>query len=415
MLDQSQKLEILSRILQSPQFKDSRRSQELLQYLFDASLADKSPKEITIAMDFFGKAADFDPKSDPTVRVQINYLRKKLEHFYLVSKEPHEFRLDIPKGHYAVEFIPAPPASMALPAPRETRVIVLASVVVILSLVIAILLLTGNGRPVASASDLSGNPIWAEFSQPAGRPTLIVLGDYYFLFDKTIVSKPGVIVRFPQINSQEDLRVAIRQDPTFAQRYVQSDFTYLRPSSSWGLSEVLPVLRQTPGGYSLKLASQLTLDDLKTHNIVFIGSFKTLHSLNRILDHFEFQYQFAPASLTVKSERPDSGITFYPQNFRGGEYERDYAVIAKGLGPEGNTMLLILGFGDSGVLQAAKIAVDPSLTERIEENFGKRATAQPLYCNIVIEVEGINQTSFKWALKFFKRIQQLRAPSGAAR
>jgi len=85
MLDDQTKREILVRILESPQFKDSKRSQELLQYLVDATLANKSPKEITIAMDFFGKDASFDPKEDPTVRVQINHLRKKLDHYYLTT------------------------------------------------------------------------------------------------------------------------------------------------------------------------------------------------------------------------------------------------------------------------------------------------------------------------------------------
>jgi hypothetical protein len=411
MLDDQTKGEILARILQSPQFKDSKRSQELLQYLVDATLANQSPKEITIAMDFFGKDSSFDPKGDPTVRVQINHLRKKLDHYYLTTRDAHTHRLDIPKGHYAVQYEEVPEVK-GLPRPYRTAVVVLSILVALLCFTIVFLVFKRSPAPVSPAQSWSTNPLWSEFFEATGKPTLIVIGDYFFLFDKSFVNKPGVIVRYPLINSPEDLRTVARTDPVFARRYVQSDFTFLRPSASWGIAELFPILHEIPHKMSMKLASQLTLDDLNTFNIVFIGAFKTLHALNRILHHFDLQYQLSPAGVTLNSPPPDSAITFLARNVRGGEYERDYAVIVKGFGPEGNTVIFILGFGDSGVLQAAKIAADPSLPERIAATYGSEAIQTPFYCNLVIEAEGINQTGFKWALKYFRRFPASGPSSG---
>jgi hypothetical protein len=37
-------------------------------------------KEATIAADLYGKDAGFDPYDDPTIRVYVSNLRKRLEH-----------------------------------------------------------------------------------------------------------------------------------------------------------------------------------------------------------------------------------------------------------------------------------------------------------------------------------------------
>jgi hypothetical protein len=403
MIEKDQIHQIVAEILESPEFKDSKRSQELLQYLVQSTIDGKSPKEITIAIEFFGKDSGFDPKEHTTVRVQINGLRKEIKHCYLTTKNPRSHKLEIPKDHYAVEFVPSSNAAKTAPGSRRLTA-ALVTLIVALSSVIVWMVVDRHGKSVTSERSFATNPLWTEFLQPAGKPTLIVLGEYFFLFDKSFTEKPGMIVRNQRINSLENLRAATSKDPAFAKRYVQSDFTFLRPSAPWSVAEILPILGDAPQKTSLKLASQLTPDDLKQYNVIFVGSFKTLHKLNRILHHFDLKYQLLPPEFTINAQPPDSSITFHSENVRGGEYERDYAVIAKGVGPEGNTIMLILGFGDSGVLQAAKVAADRSLIKKIELEHGSASVAAPFNCILVIEAEGINQTGFRTALKYFRRV-----------
>ena len=67
----------VERVLQSETFRNAPSSRRLLRYLADHSLAaDSGPlKEYTIGVDAFGKPADYDPRIDSTVRIQIGRLR----------------------------------------------------------------------------------------------------------------------------------------------------------------------------------------------------------------------------------------------------------------------------------------------------------------------------------------------------
>jgi hypothetical protein len=70
----------------------------LFDYLLERSLANSAPKEIEVALNVFGKSADFDGSSDAVVRVYVHKLRRRLEEHY--SRSLGVSRLVIPKGDY---------------------------------------------------------------------------------------------------------------------------------------------------------------------------------------------------------------------------------------------------------------------------------------------------------------------------
>lgn len=397
MLDESEKKRILQEILDSPEFKDSRRYQDLLQFLVQETIAGRVPKEITIGTDFFRKGSGFDPKEDPTVRVYLNNLRKKLEHYYLTTEVPHSHKLEIPRGRYQVEF-----TSKELKPPEPTRrryPVVAVSAGVLCCIIIGFLL---RGLFIRSEEDgTAGNPIWAEFMKPGGRPTMIVLGDFFFLFERSADGQGGNFVRNYAINSLDDLKQLVKKDPSLSSRFVQSDITFLRPGATWGLTQILPILRKSPNGYSLKLASQFTVDDLKSNNIIFIGSVKTLYNLHKFLHVFGLEYRLSPNSFQVLGNQGDSVHVFSPTDIKGGNYEKDYAVVAKGIGPEGSTMLLLLGFAESGVIEAARSVVDDQTVTMITEKFQRSDVSRPFEFTMVVEAEGINQAIFRSHLRYF--------------
>ena len=93
--------------------------QRLFDFLLTCSLADRAPKEIEVAMDAFGKGADFDVSQDAMVRVYVHKLRRKLEEFYAGSAADEPAHLAIPKGEYrfVVETPSAPvPAAVSPPS-----------------------------------------------------------------------------------------------------------------------------------------------------------------------------------------------------------------------------------------------------------------------------------------------------------
>ena len=70
----------------------SRSYTRLLEFLVDCAAAGRAPKELEIAMEVFGKGADFDPSQDSMVRVYAHNLRQKLEHYYATDgrSEPQQ-------------------------------------------------------------------------------------------------------------------------------------------------------------------------------------------------------------------------------------------------------------------------------------------------------------------------------------
>jgi hypothetical protein len=399
MLDNIKKQQILEEILASPEFKDSKRYQDLLKYLVEETLAGNSPKEITIGMKFFDRGNKFDPKEDTTVRVYINNLRKKLDHYYLTCPTPIMYKLIIPKGHYQVEFLEIEQLASIL-TPENTHsfrfnklyIIALLIIVFIIGFISASLF-TGE----KNNSKNNNNPIWNEFVKPNGRPTLVLLGDYFFLFERPQQDETlGRFIRDLRINSPEDFKQMVRNNQEFAKLYVPGNFTYLRPSATWGLNFISPILQNSPNKYSLKLASQFTMDDAKTNNIVFIGSFKNLYNLQKILHLFKLDYNLSPAGFHILGS--DSNKLFSPGEFKGGNYERDYAIVAKAQGPEESTILLLMGFAETGIIEAAKFVSEPENSQKYYS--GSELTNNP-YFTAIIETEGINQSIMKTHIQYF--------------
>ena len=58
-------------------------------------------KEYTVAVEAFGRPADFDQKRDSIVRVQAHRLRERLAEYYQSEGADRGIRITIPNGQYA--------------------------------------------------------------------------------------------------------------------------------------------------------------------------------------------------------------------------------------------------------------------------------------------------------------------------
>ena len=97
----------LDQALSSPLFRKAERQARFLRFVVDAAL--QSPpatiKEFDIALAVYNRRADYDPRTDPIVRVEAARLRARLREYYEVTP-PERVRIDIPKGRYVPQFIP---------------------------------------------------------------------------------------------------------------------------------------------------------------------------------------------------------------------------------------------------------------------------------------------------------------------
>lgn len=100
----------LGELLAAPQFARSPKMVRLLRYLVEQKLAGRADgcKEIVIAAEVYGKAADYDPSVDSLVRVEMSRLRGKLRAHYEGAGAAAGVVFEIPSGSYEPHWRAAP-------------------------------------------------------------------------------------------------------------------------------------------------------------------------------------------------------------------------------------------------------------------------------------------------------------------
>ncbi|MBE7732448.1 hypothetical protein [Devosia faecipullorum] len=99
--------EALQHLLSWPAIARSGQLAKFLDYIVQRKLAGEaqSIKAYSIAVDVFGRSTDFDPQSDPIVRVQARRLRALIGQFYREEGADDAVRITLPTGRYVPEFV----------------------------------------------------------------------------------------------------------------------------------------------------------------------------------------------------------------------------------------------------------------------------------------------------------------------
>ncbi|MCX2723868.1 hypothetical protein [Roseibium salinum] len=103
----------LARTLESPEFHSVPQLRAFLDYVVKATLDNdrEKIKGYTIAVGALGRPDDFNPVTDPIVRVEAARLRRRLTKYYEGSGSSDPIHITIPKGSYAPDFHAAPAGS----------------------------------------------------------------------------------------------------------------------------------------------------------------------------------------------------------------------------------------------------------------------------------------------------------------
>lgn len=111
----------------------SDRNRRFLAYIVEETLAGRGDriKAYNVALTAFDRTDDFDPQTDPIVRIEASRLRRALEHYYLTAGKTDPLRIGIPKGSYVATFgyaelepapeIERPPLAAPVPPPMPRR------------------------------------------------------------------------------------------------------------------------------------------------------------------------------------------------------------------------------------------------------------------------------------------------------
>jgi TolB-like protein len=92
----------LQRMVASADFPATERNRRFLVYVTEKTLAGKH-EDVTgynVATEVFGRPADFNPTTDPIVRIEAAKLRRDLETYYLKSGASGSVKISLPRGGY---------------------------------------------------------------------------------------------------------------------------------------------------------------------------------------------------------------------------------------------------------------------------------------------------------------------------
>ena len=363
--------------------------QRLFDFLLECSIAGKAPKEIEVAVDAFGKGAEFDVSQDAMVRVYIHKLRRKLEEFYAGPGAGEAVRLSISKGEYrfVVEAAATPaPADdtpeLAIPPPQTARrrwlLPVLAASAVLNIVVLALIYL----RPAAPPEDLRevrDNPVWSPLLNDE-RLIFVVVGDYYIFGETDESMEVKRLVREFNINSPQDLENHTKLNPELADRYMDMELAYLPTASAYALRDVMPVLEPANKRVRVVTMSQLNPAVIKSSDIVYVGYLSGLGMLG--------DYVFSASRLSVGDsfdEIVDRGTKqrYISQaqgaSIRGERKFHDYGYFATFAGPSGNRIVVIAGTRDVAAMHMAETLTSPHALQALTAQAGKSPGFEALY------------------------------------
>ncbi len=105
-----ERLVALENLLANPFFKASDRNRRFLKFVIEETVAGRADriKAFSIAVDVFGRDANFDATVDPIVRIAAGQLRKSLRDYYDNHGKADAIRIGMPLGAYIPSFEKSP-------------------------------------------------------------------------------------------------------------------------------------------------------------------------------------------------------------------------------------------------------------------------------------------------------------------
>lgn len=393
--------------------------QRLFDFLLECSAQDRAPKEIEVAVDAFGKGAEFDVSQDAMVRVYIHKLRRKLEEFYTGPGAGEPVRLSIPKGEYRFIIESAAPAEsledgareVSPPPARRAKWLwpALGAALAINAIVIAVVLFrfspqTDEFKPVRESA------IWSPLLKN-DRTVFVVVGDYY-IFGETDEATMEVrrLVREFDINSRQDLENHMKVNPDLADKYMDLELAYLPTAAAFALRDVMPVLAPANRRVRVVTMSELNPAAIKSADVVYVGYLSGLGMLGDLVfsgsrlsvgDSFDElvdrdtkqRYVSQAASAPIRGER----------NFH------DYGYFATFAGPSGNRIIVIAGTRDVAAMHMAETLTSPSALQTLMAKAGNAPGFEALY-----EVYGMDKLNLDGKLLLTSPLDSTRIWTGEA-
>jgi hypothetical protein len=404
--------ETLQRVLRSRQFANAPMKQRFLQLICDAYLEGRGAElnEYLIGCEVFGRDAAYNPALDPIVRVGAHETRKKLDLYYRSDGKDDEIRLEVPVGSYLPAFTrrsglekgqTANVGSSSRSLRRPGIWIASLSLLLVAATIAAALLASSNQQlrrredERISARQLPAVylPVWERFLKDENSP-LVVL------------SNPPVY-RFKNQADQEarhNAEVALSRDETAAlESALGRDRFVVKHSSASGLllsTDEYTGLGEAIGLYLLtnmfkdlgkpvllKQSRTASPEDLKSHNVVLLGSVWVNEWSGKVPIKEDF-VNGPRATIVNQNPRPGEEREYSARfDTETGKLIEDHALITVRPNISDNkTVVVLAGTHSEGTEAAAEYVTNETYLRILNERLMSPATTSPRYFQALLKV-----------------------------
>jgi hypothetical protein len=367
----------LQKILSSGALEKSETSQRLLRYLAERGLRGETPKEVEIAIDVFGRDASFNSAEESLVRVAVRALRLRLFDYYAGPGQREPLRFDIPKGAYRLVWTAReealrhePPSPLAPEAPiaeQTPRPGTLNRWVWSWALAATVLLMLSLGfnlrhwREPAVISDpevagLARSPLWSGIVD-SDRPLMLVFGDGFMYTNVDPLTGRVQLIRDRAINSSEELRVFLAENPSIAPGRGQRYTSMLQKSTALGMASLLQLVSHAGRTVEVRAPDDLKVDDVQRYDIIYVGP---LSRLGLLAGHYELQSRYRYESHRGAIHDIVADQSFLPEGELTAKHT-EYALAARFDAPGGNHVIILTpGARNSGMMQIIRMVTSES-------------------------------------------------------
>lgn len=364
----------LNRVVESPAFRGSHRSQDFLRYVVERALAGQPSelKERHIAVHLFGRPADANLAEDTIVRVSAREVRRRLEQYYATAEgTASEVQIHLPAGSYVPEFRPVargieaadhPAAGSSAdvgpmggdPQRRTWRRLwwMLAAAVIAAS--------SGGlawrevGRnPAERASNEFWRPVLSD-----GAEVLIGV-PHPIVFHPSVRATRESAKRQPPLDIPLQRPLALRPEELSGSDFVEVQDQYVAFGDLLAASNLQAMLQSQGKRVRMRLASKIDLADLKESPSIQIGAYTNKWTLE-LIRNLRFRFDYMPDGRACIVDTANAGrLWALPALTSDGTSEQDYLLITRLVsGGSGQPAVLVAGLKQFGTGAGGQLLAD---------------------------------------------------------
>lgn len=324
----------------------------------------QGPKEVELAIEVFGKTADFNSSEDSIVRVNISNLRKKLENYYMKTGKKESFYISIPVGGYRLLFtenvfddVNTSQVNLDRSNNKSKRLYLLC-IILFLSLVLSLVFnafqalgpsehLNIQPDKVHSIEDaFYSTGIWADFVSSKRYP-LIVLGDFHHFVQISKTHNRRRVILDPAIRDDNELKRYLSQQSEQSFITQNSPLKLVSKGSIIAVKNVLSIFPDRKNK-NIITASELSAYHMRQHDIFYIGPLNAMGVLSQYFKGSNFLLSEDKSALVHKYNKQ----RFLAPDYLSEDYV-DYGLFAKLDGPRGNKIYIMSSFSDPALMQVS--------------------------------------------------------------